>query len=66
MSVKVDKKQEEQRLWRPFRQGMGMVSNENEENALVEYIRQNIIGNVVKVRIVTLFSGSLKRLLKLT
>ncbi|KAJ8916915.1 hypothetical protein NQ315_013385 [Exocentrus adspersus] len=50
--------QEEQRLQRPVRQGVGKVSNNEEDNALVEYIRQNPFQTAVKAREETLFPGS--------
>ncbi|KAJ8912046.1 hypothetical protein NQ315_016733 [Exocentrus adspersus] len=50
--------QEEQRLQRPVRQGVGKVSNNEEDNALVEYIRQNPFQAAVKAREETLFPGS--------
>lgn len=50
--------QEEQRLERPVRQGVGKVSNNEEDNALVEYIRQNPFQTAVKAREETLFPGS--------
>ncbi|KAJ8913280.1 hypothetical protein NQ315_010946 [Exocentrus adspersus] len=52
--------QEQQRLQRPLRQGVGKVSNENEDNALVEYIRQNPFATAVKAQEQTLFPGSLR------
>ncbi|KAJ8952394.1 hypothetical protein NQ318_014485 [Aromia moschata] len=52
--------QEEQRLQRPIRQGIGKVSTENEVNALVEFISHNPFETAVKAREETLFPGSLR------
>lgn len=52
--------QEEQRLQRPIRQGVGKVSTENEDNALVEFINHNPFETAVKAREETLFPGSLR------
>ncbi|KAJ8942170.1 hypothetical protein NQ318_002843 [Aromia moschata] len=52
--------QEEQRLQRPIRQGIGKVSTENEDNALVEFISHNPFETAVKAREETLFPGSLR------
>lgn len=41
-----------------FGQGVGKVSNEDGDTALVEYIRQNYFENAVKAREKTLFPGS--------
>ncbi|KAJ8955597.1 hypothetical protein NQ318_001427 [Aromia moschata] len=52
--------QGEQRLQRTIRQGIGKVSTENEDNALVEFINHNPFETVVKAREETLFPGSLR------
>ncbi|KAJ8940516.1 hypothetical protein NQ318_009609 [Aromia moschata] len=52
--------QEEQRLQRPIRQGIGKVSTENEDNALVEFISHNPFETAVKAREETVFPGSLR------
>ncbi|KAJ8909244.1 hypothetical protein NQ315_005943, partial [Exocentrus adspersus] len=43
---------------RPVRQGIGKVSNNKEDNALVAYIRRNPFQTAVKAREDTLFQGS--------
>ncbi|KAJ8915922.1 hypothetical protein NQ315_015537 [Exocentrus adspersus] len=52
--------QEQQRLRRPIRQGIGKVSNEQEDNALVEFIHQNPFKTAAKAREETLFPGSVR------
>ncbi|KAJ8951362.1 hypothetical protein NQ318_009298 [Aromia moschata] len=52
--------QGEQRLQRTIRQGIGKVSTENEDNALVEFINHNPFETAVKAREETLFPGSLR------
>jgi transposase len=52
------KRWQEMRLQRPARQGVGRISNENEDNALVEYLQQNPFA--VKAREETHFPGSLE------
>lgn len=52
--------QEEHRLRRPAREGIGRVSNEVEDNALVEFIQQNPFGTAVEARQETLLPGSLR------
>ncbi|KAJ8912697.1 hypothetical protein NQ315_012251 [Exocentrus adspersus] len=52
--------QEQQRLRRPIRQGIGKVSNEQEDNALVEFIHQNPFKTATKAREETQFPGSVR------
>ncbi|KAJ8951277.1 hypothetical protein NQ318_008180 [Aromia moschata] len=52
--------QGEQRLQKTIRQGIGKVSTENEDNALVEFINHNPFETAVKAREETLFPGSLR------
>jgi transposase len=56
----VKKRWQEMRLQRPARQGVGRISNENEDNALVEYLQQNPFDTAVKAREETHFPGSLR------
>ncbi|KAJ8951315.1 hypothetical protein NQ318_008219 [Aromia moschata] len=51
---------EEQRLQRTIRRGIGKVSTEYEDNALVEFISHNPFEIAVKAREETLFPGSLR------
>ncbi|KAJ8956700.1 hypothetical protein NQ318_014055 [Aromia moschata] len=51
---------EQRRLQRTIRQGIGKVSTENEDNALVEFINHNPFEPAVKAREETSFPGSLR------
>ncbi|KAH0814129.1 hypothetical protein GEV33_008662 [Tenebrio molitor] len=56
----VKKRWQEMRLQRPARQGVGRISNENEDDAVVEYLQQNPFDTAVKAREETHFPGSLR------